>query len=254
MGGSPEDKARAVFTARAATYTTSPAHVDPEVLAWLVRRAEPAPSWDALDVATGTGHTALALAPHVRHVIGTDLTPRMLEEAERLRSARGIANVTFSVADVHDLPFASESFQLVTARRAPHHFSDIRRALAEMHRVLALGGRLVIDDRSVPEDDEVDALLNRLDRLHDPSHVRQYRPAEWRTLLGEAGFRVESVDPYTRLRPASALKRDAAPEDAAEIDHLLSTLSARQREVLEVEVCQGELHHLHFFVMLSATK
>ena len=254
MGGSPEEKARAVFTARAATYTTSASHVDPEVLARLVRRAEPVADWDALDVATGTGHTAFALAPHVRHVVGTDLTPRMLEEAERLRAMRGIDNVTFRVADVHELPFASESFQLVTARRAPHHFSDIRRALAEMRRVLAPGGRLVIDDRSVPEDDEVDALLNHLDRLHDPSHIRQYRPAQWCTLLGEVGFRVESVEPYTRLRPASDLRRDAAPEDATEIDRVLSALTPRQREILQVEAREGELHHLHFFVMLAATK
>ncbi|HRU04815.1 MAG TPA: methyltransferase domain-containing protein, partial [Candidatus Brocadiia bacterium] len=159
---SHEDKVRSVFGRRAAIYTTSAAHTDREVLDWLVRRACPRPEWRALDVATGAGHTAFALAPHLASVIGVDITPQMLEEAGTLGGQKGLGNVSFHLADVHRLPFADASFDLVTCRRAPHHFSDIGQALTEMKRVLKPGGRLVIDDRAAPEDDEADEIMNRL--------------------------------------------------------------------------------------------
>src|SRR5688572_30814979 len=107
----------------------------------------------ALDIATGSGHTAFALASYVRAIVAIDITPEMLREAEALQAERSIDNVTFQAGDVHDLPFEDGSFQLVTCRRAAHHFSDIGRALQEICRVLSPGGRVVIDDRSVPEDD-----------------------------------------------------------------------------------------------------
>lgn len=119
--------------------------------------------------------TRRSLAPHVAHVVGTDLTPQMLAEAEHLAHDRAFGNVRFCLADVHALPFGDGTFHLVTCRRAAHHFSDIARALREMKRVLRPegfakpfgSGRLLIDDRSVPEDDFVDERMNELDRLHD---------------------------------------------------------------------------------------
>ncbi len=251
---SHQDQVRAVFGERAATYTTSASHTDPDVLALVVELARAQSGWTALDVATGTGHTAFALAPHVRHVVGVDLTPEMLCEARRLQAGNGLANVSFTVADAHGLPFADGAFDLVTARRAPHHFADADAALAEMRRVLKRGGRVVIDDRSVPEDDEVDEIMNRLDTLHDRSHVREYRPSEWRAMLERAGFRVETVEPYALMRPIGALHRDAPSEDCAAIDRIMAGLSERQRSVMGVTKRDGQSHHLHFFVMIAAVK
>jgi ubiquinone/menaquinone biosynthesis C-methylase UbiE len=200
-----EQKAKRIFGQRASQYTTSAAHADPQVLARVVELASPQRDWLVLDVATGTGHTAFALASHVRGVIGIDLTPQMLAESKRLGATRGISNVAFGLGDVHTLPFPSGTFQLITCRRAAHHFSQIGQALREMHRVLRAGGRLVIDDRSVPEDDFVDVCMNRLDRYHDESHVREYRPSEWRRMLENQGFAVEAVEGYVKHRPLTAL-------------------------------------------------
>jgi ubiquinone/menaquinone biosynthesis C-methylase UbiE len=249
-----EQKARRIFGERAARYTTSAAHTDPQVLARVVELAGPQRDWLVLDVATGTGHTAFALAGRVRAVIGIDLTAEMLAESKRLGAARGICNVTLGLADVHALPFPSETFHLITCRRAAHHFSRIGEALSEMRRVLRPGGRLVIDDRSVPEDDFVDACMNRLDRYHDESHVREYRPSEWRQLLEDHGFAVEAIEGYVKHRPLTALTAEVSPENVWRIHEMLDGLNPAQRAALNLREVDGQPHLNHWYVMIAGTK
>lgn len=249
-----EDQVRKVFGQRAAFYTTSPAHTDPQVLARIVALAMPQPDWLVLDIATGTGHTAFAIASRVRAVVGTDLTVEMLREAVRLRVERGTINVAFTLADVHHLPFPASTFHLITCRRAAHHFSKIGLALDEMHRVLRSRGRLVIDDRSVPEDDFVDACLNELDRYHDESHMRQYRPSEWQLLLQTHGISVESVEIYTKHRPLTAFTGKASPENVQRIHAVVARLTPTQRAALNLRDVNGELHLTHWYVTLAGNK
>jgi ubiquinone/menaquinone biosynthesis C-methylase UbiE len=247
-----EDLAKRVFGERAALYTTGATHTDPRILQRVVELAAPQAHWSTLDIATGTGHTALALAPHVASVIGIDLTPQMLAAAERLRAERGMTNVTFETGDVHRLTFADASFDLVTCRLAAHHFSDITRALGEMRRALRRQGHLVIDDRSVPEDDFVDACMNALDRLHDESHVREYRPSEWRRMLAQAGFAVHAVEPYVRHRPLTALTDGVSPENVARIRTLLASLDQAQRAALNLVDVAGQPYLNHWYVLIAA--
>lgn len=241
----PEDAAQKIFGERAAMYVTSATHADAAVLARVAELARPARAI-ALDVATGTGHTAFALAKEARRVVATDLTREMLAEARKLAPP----NVVLQRADVHRLPFADRSFDVVASRRAPHHFSRIGIALAEMARVLRPGGRLVIDDRSVPEDDFADATMNRLDVLHDASHVRQYRPSEWRAMLEAAGLRVEVVEPYAKHRPISSLTEKVEPEHVREIHAILERMTEAQRKLFRIE--NG--HVLHWYVTIAAVK
>ena len=233
-------------------YTTSTAHTDPQVLARVVELAAPQAVESALDLATGTGHTAFALAPYAARVVGTDLTPQMLAEAERLAHDRAIHNVCFCLADVHGLPFADGAFEIVTCRRAAHHFSDILRALREAKRVLRAGGRLVIDDRSVPEDDFVDEHMNELDRLHDESHVRQYRPSEWARMLTACGFAVESVEPYIKHRPLTSLTDGVSKDNANKIHAFLDGLNVTQRQAFNLVKREGQLYFNHWYVMIAA--
>jgi SAM-dependent methyltransferase len=219
-----------------------------------VELAAPERNWAALDIATGSGHTAFALSPHLRSVIGIDITPEMLREAEGLKSQRSIGNVTFQTGDVHSLPFADGSFQLVTCRRAAHHFSDVRLALAELHRVLAPKGRVVIDDRSVPEDDFADACMNQLDIYHDESHVREYRPSEWQRMLEEANFSIEAVEPYTRHRPLSSLTQGVSASNVSKIQETLARFTPAQRETFNLVEKVGELYLNHWFVLVAALR
>ncbi len=243
-----------VFGQRAAFYTTSAVHKEKVVLDHLVELAHVQPTDRVLDVATGTGHTAFAFAPHVREVIATDITPEMLVEGERLKEEGGMTNVKFQLADAHQLPFEDASFDVVTCRRSAHHFTAIRKALREMHRVLRPGGRLVIDDRSVPEDDFVDATLNQLDVLHDHSHIREYRPSEWKRMMQEAGCKGEVVESYTKHRPLSAFTNGVEPEDVAEIERIIAGLNVAERAALNVAEKGGEIHLNHWFVMVIGVK
>jgi ubiquinone/menaquinone biosynthesis C-methylase UbiE len=260
-GGRMTIQPQTVFAQRAAFYTTSAVHKDKAVLDRLVELAHVQSTDRVLDVATGTGHTAFAFAPHVREVIATDLTPEMLSEAEKLKSELGIQNVEFRIADAHDLPFDDASFDVVTCRRAAHHFVDIRRALREMCCVLRPGGRLVIDDRSVPADDFVDATLNRLDWLHDHSHVRQYRSSEWESMMQpqrgasrEGGCKIEVVETYTKHRPLSAFTNGVELESVAEIERIIAGLNEAQRAALQVAEKDGEIYLNHWYVMVVGVK
>jgi ubiquinone/menaquinone biosynthesis C-methylase UbiE len=251
---SAEDRARKIFGERSAFYTTSPAHTDPRMLQRVVSLAKPQPHWNALDIATGSGHTAFALSPHVNSVTGIDITGPILAEAERLRKVRGMDNVTFQIGDAHQLPFEDGSFDLVTCRRAAHHFSNIRLALSEMQRVLRRGGMLVVDDRSVPEDEFLDRCMNLLDTYHDESHIREYRPDEWRRILENAGFHVETAEPYIQHRPLTSLTRDVSEENVKKIHDILNQLTLPQKEAFHLVEQNGELYLNHWYVLVSASR
>jgi ubiquinone/menaquinone biosynthesis C-methylase UbiE len=250
----PEESAKRIFGERAAHYVTSAVHTDPGVLERIVDLSSPESTWSVLDVGTGTGHTALALSPYVSHVVGVDLTPGMLAEADKLRSARNITNVEFSLADAHDLPFDDESFDLVTCRRAAHHFSHVTRALQEMQRVLRRGGTLVIDDRSVPEDDFVDKCMNTLDVYHDESHVRQYRVSEWRRMLETLNFRIVVSEQYTKHLPLSSLTKGVSKKNTKKIYEILESLDDERRNALNFTQVKGEYYINHWYVVILAKK
>src|SRR5579859_5191065 len=85
------DDVRSRFAPVAANYSRASFHTSSERLQEVLDLAHPQGGELVLDVATGTGNTAFALAPHVRRVIGLDLTREMLEVARRITAERKIA-------------------------------------------------------------------------------------------------------------------------------------------------------------------
>ncbi|MGZ3582496.1 MAG: class I SAM-dependent methyltransferase [Ktedonobacterales bacterium] len=187
-------RVRETFGRAAEAYVASPGHAGGDDLQRLVELAEPNAANHALDVSTGGGHVALALAPYVASVTASDLTPRMLDAARTFLVSRGVANATFVVADAEHLPFLDASFDLVTVRIAPHHYADVRAAVREMARVLRQCGRLIVIDNIAPDDAQLDALANEWEKRRDPSHVREYTAAEWHTFVAEAGLRISHTE------------------------------------------------------------
>jgi SAM-dependent methyltransferase len=240
MSAAPEhasDLARAQFGAVAETYVTSTYHASGPDLQALVETARPLATDDVLDLGCGAGHTALAVAPHVAQVTAVDVTPDMLNAAARLAEQRGVANVTFQVADATRLPFDSERFDLVTSRVAAHHFADPRAALAEVRRVLRSGGRFVLVDTVSPEEAPLDTFLQCVELMRDASHVRDWRISEWLHMLGEAGFsHAELVDRFSLpLDGDEWVKRMRTPASkVAMIRQLFAEASPAQRQAFDI--------------------
>ncbi|HUP74128.1 MAG TPA: class I SAM-dependent methyltransferase [Acidimicrobiales bacterium] len=137
----------------------------------------------ALDVACGAAHATEVCAPHVRQVVGVDLTRALLQAGAQRLQERGMHNVLLQVGDAADLPFLDESFDLVFCRFAVHHFADPPRQIAEMARVCRRGGRVVISDMVAPAAEQRVG-FDDLHRLLDPSHARAL-PSDELTQLTE---------------------------------------------------------------------
>ena len=188
MESSTKSLVRSQFGANAENYAKSAIHAEGDSLRRLVELTQPQPDWRALDIATGAGHTAMAIAQHVTHVTATDLTPRMLEVASRLAQQRGLTNIAFQEASAEALPFADASFDLVTCRIAPHHFDDVPRFVAEVKRVLKRPGTFGLVDNIAPDSTQAADQLNRIEKARDPSHARCLSVGEWLQLLRQNGF------------------------------------------------------------------
>ena len=105
----------------------------------LVRLAHPSPGVRALDLATGTGDIAFAMARAGAQVVGLDITPRMIELAvQKANPAAGAC--AFIVGDMLNLPFPDRSFDVVTTGYGLRNVPDLTRAIDEIARVLAPGG------------------------------------------------------------------------------------------------------------------
>jgi len=182
------------FSRTAESYVDSFSHRSGDDLLRLIEVGEWDPNLTALDIATGGGHTALAIAPFVAQVTVTDLTPRILEKAQEFLLAQGVTNALFQVADAEQLPFSSESFDRVTCRIAPHHFPDLSQFVIEVARVLKTGGLFLLIDCMAPSDEELDIFDNTIEKWRDPSHGRSHTAEEWQALLKEAGLSIEHIE------------------------------------------------------------
>lgn len=173
------------WDSRGGPYASSAVHRHGPSLPKLLALARPQKADVCLDIGTGTGHTAAALADYAAHVVGLDLSEGMLRSARELYGERD--NLTFVHAPAHDTKLAPSRFDLVTARHTLHHHPDLGATLLEVARLLKPGGRLVVVDEVTPNA-EVDAWYDALERARDASHVRAYSLTEWQDFIAEAGL------------------------------------------------------------------
>lgn len=190
-------RVREQFSASAIDYVQSRGHATGSDLGRMIEVTAPQPTDRLLDIATGGGHVARAFGPQVASVVIADLTHRMLQEAATFLRSSGLQEIESVAADAELLPFASESFDLVTCRIAPHHFPQPERFVAEVARVLVAGGQFALIDSTVPNG-EVGAFYNRFELRRDPSHVRSLTVNEWLDLLTEAGLQVTLVESFRK--------------------------------------------------------
>jgi len=110
-----------------------------------VRAVDPQPGERILDIAAGTGTSSIALAKTGATVVALDFSQGMVEEGRRRHP-----HLHFVHGDAEKLPFADGEFDAVTISFGLRNVQQPEVALAEMHRVLKPGGRVVICEFSRP--------------------------------------------------------------------------------------------------------
>lgn len=187
----------------------------PAVFAPLARevfnQTEISPGARVLDVACGSGIVARTLAPRVGpggRVVGLDLSPAMLATARRVAAAEGLT-IEWRQGSALDLPFDEGAFDLVVCQMGMQFFPDRARAVAEMYRVLAPEGRVVISTWRALHLNPFFAAYEQSLRGHFAAPALEIPfsmgdPRQLAGLLQEAGFADVSVEPvnieanYTR--------------------------------------------------------
>lgn len=180
------------WSERADEYRESEAHREGRDLELFTEWAEGS---TALDVATGGGHVARVLRQAGLEVVTIDSAPGMKPTV---------------VSRAEEIPFADSSFDVVACRVAAHHFQDPAGALKEMARV-SRALVLIADNLYLGEDGE------EADRLHDPTHVRNYSEEEWLEMFDAAGLEVEEFEREDkRIDFQGWLDRAGTPPEDAE--------------------------------------
>jgi len=189
----------------------------------------------ALDVACGAGHAGGAVTDQGVSVVACDAAPRMVRETVEAYPVRGV------VADAERLPFADGSFDALTCRIAAHHFPDPAAFVREAARVLEPGGVVAFEDNVAPAG--IEAFLNRVERLRDPTHVRSHTEAQWREWFDESGLAVSTVRHTTRrLDFEDWVERlDVDTETRATLTEVFRAAPESVREALDVDVEAGRV-------------
>jgi SAM-dependent methyltransferase len=231
------DSVQDQFDPRGQAYLASPVHAegpDLECAELLVKQAV-SPGARALDVGCGAGHLAFRLAARVGHVVAVDPSAGMLSTVGQQAAVLQLTNLSTHTGSAESLPFESESFDLVASRYSAHHWSQLDRALGEIHRIAKPAGALLLIDTLAPEDALADTHLQALELLRDRSHVRNRSLSQWLVLLSAAGFELREQRQWPiRIEFASWVERMRTPAE-----HVAAIRSLQRSAPSEVQRALG---------------
>ncbi|MEU3496336.1 methyltransferase domain-containing protein [Kitasatospora cineracea] len=171
------------------------------------------PGQRVLDVGCGPGTITADLAELIGpsgRVVGIEPVPEVLAEAAALAAERGLANLSYEVADVYRLPYADASFDVVHAHQVLQHLPDPVAALREMRRVTAPGGVIAVRDSDyaamtwypeLPELEEWLSLYRKVARANGGEPDAGRRLLAWAHAAGLTG---EPAAPDTNPRCSSS--------------------------------------------------
>lgn len=240
-----------LYSRRSQSYDNSDWHS--QIAHRLVEYAQITPGQHVLDIATGTGHVAIASAQIVGsegRVIGVDISTGMLDQARRKVEALGLTNVEFQLADAESLNFPANSFDRVLCSSAFIWMADIQAALRLWYQLLKPNGIIGIHAfadtafvgggiaQKVAEKYGVSLAFSKptgtVEKCHD--------------LLQQAGFeaievKVEQDGSYISLEKAKAMWAGSSHPTPGQFPNPLSQLSSEQLAQVKAEF-EAELEAL----------
>lgn len=187
-------------------------------------------------------------------VVGLDPSAKLLEACRQNFESFGLTNAEWVLSDDERLDLPAGSIDVVVNRLGFHHIVDASATMKEYRRVLRPGGRVVLLDFTIPDDDrDADDFINGIYRARDKTHIKISAVKEVAEVLSAGGFRMSGSLPYAVHHvttefgfPSEAVKRDYIASYRAGSEHA--------REVHHVAMrSDGELTFTHPAYVLAAT-
>lgn len=218
------------FSRQAVPFSEQPAHSQEAFINLLLEMSGVGEQDTVLDVACGPGLVATAFAARAKQVAGIDLTPAMIERARQIQQEKGLTNMSWQIGTVLPLPYPEAAFSLVITRYSFHHFLEPQAVFAEMVRVCAPGGRvLVADVIMLPEKRE---FLDREEKLRDPSHTRTLTADELCRMAKELHLKDIKTKFFQSVRNLNAHLQASFPNPGDE---------AKVRQIFREDIGKDEL-------------
>lgn len=241
-----KDQHRAAFGVRAGDYAVSQVHVSDdslEIIRGLLGAAS-SPSQRAIDLGTGAGFNAFNMAQLDYQTVATDPAGPMLREAQRISGERGLSNLDLCQTSAECLPFADGSLDVVASRMAAHHFRDYQAVVSEAHRVLKVGGALIIADSVAPDDDSVRDWMEDIELRRDYSHIENRKSSVIEATVVEQGLSmVDRVHTSIHLKFNGWVARTAIPEpEAASLRLDFLTAPSVVKDTFEIQEVGDDIH------------
>ena len=184
-----------------------------------------------LDLGCGAGHLTFAAAPHVEAVVAYDLSAEMIDIVSNEARRRDLCNVSTKQGQAENLPFKTAVW-IGFARATALTIGLISDSTPRARRVLKRGGGLIVIDTCASTNPLLDTHLQTIELLRDGSHVRNYTPTEWKSMLMEAGFLIGAESAWKLPIDFNAwVGRMKTP--AVYVDAIRSLLHNAPREVVD---------------------
>jgi ubiquinone/menaquinone biosynthesis C-methylase UbiE len=211
------------FRRRPAAYAMATSPFDQKFIAFMISASGVARTDYVIELACGRGNTTIAFAERCERAMGVDVAEEPLMLARTSAAERKISNVDFILSEVERLSFDNSSFNGALCRFSFHHFVNPARVFAELARVVADGGWMVISDMVAAEDPAKAELHNQMERLCDPTHSRTLPASEFEGMFAEHGFRTAlKVERDARLTLDDWIRfGGASPENAVKLRELV---------------------------------
>jgi SAM-dependent methyltransferase len=235
------------FRRRPAAYAMPTSPSDRKFIGFMISVSGVGKTDHVMEIACGIGTTTLAFAERCGLAVGVDVAEEPLQLARTAAAERNVNNVDFILSEVERLSFDDNSFNGALCRFSFHHFVNPARVFAELARVVAPGGWMVIADMVASEDPVKAEFHNQMERLCDPTHSRTLPVSEFERMFAERGFRTAmKVERDARLTLDDWIRfGGASPENAAKLHELAAAAVDQDRAGLKFTRDADQIRLVH---------
>jgi ubiquinone/menaquinone biosynthesis C-methylase UbiE len=243
----PHSVAERQYRRRPSYYDPDAVPMDERFTAFLISASSMTRKDRVLEVACGTGGATMAFARRCKVAVGLEISADAMARARKTALERKVANALFVTGELERMPLANGSFDGGLCRFSFHHFANPGRVFAEMSRVVAKDGWVVVSDMTASEDPDQADFHNRIERLCDPTHTRTLAASEFERMFNEQGFRVSmKIARDSRITLDDWLRFGAPPpEHRAELRRMVEEAEGLDQHGLKILRDRDTIRLLH---------